>query len=97
MMKYRHKKVINRVAALVLSAIMTFAFAAVGAFSGKEMTAYAKDDVITLRVCNWEEYIDLGEWDRTRRLSLTMEALYLVRIPWLVILKSGTMKPTESV
>ncbi len=70
MMKYRHKKVINRVAALVLSAIMTFAFAAVGAFSGKEMTAYAKDDVITLRVCNWEEYIDLGEWDEDEKIEL---------------------------
>lgn len=23
----------------------------------------AKEDVITLRVCNWEEYIDLGDWD----------------------------------
>ncbi|MCQ2507766.1 MAG: extracellular solute-binding protein [Dorea sp.] len=23
----------------------------------------AKEDTVTLRVCNWEEYIDLGDWD----------------------------------
>ena len=25
--------------------------------------AAAKEQVLTLRVCNWEEYMDLGEWD----------------------------------
>lgn len=37
-----------------------------------KMTALAKndDDVITLRVCNWEEYIDLGEWDEDELIEL---------------------------
>ncbi len=26
-------------------------------------SAAAEDEVITLRICNWEEYIDLGGWD----------------------------------
>lgn len=30
----------------------------------------AKEDVITLRVCNWEEYIDLGDWDEEERMEL---------------------------
>ena len=30
--------------------------------------ALAKEDVITLRVCNWEEYIDLGDWDEEERM-----------------------------
>ena len=36
-------------------------------------TAYAKtsqDDVITLRVCNWEEYMDLGDWDEEETIDL---------------------------
>ena len=32
--------------------------------------ALAKEDVITLRVCNWEEYIDLGDWDEEERMEL---------------------------
>ena len=31
---------------------------------------YAKEDVIKLRVCNWEEYIDLGEWDEEELIEL---------------------------
>ena len=32
----------------------------------------AADDVITLRVCSWEEYIDEGGWsdDEVRRVSV---------------------------
>lgn len=30
----------------------------------------AKEEVITLRVCNWEEYIDLGDWDEEERIKL---------------------------
>ncbi len=29
-----------------------------------------KDEVITLRVCNWEEYIDLGGWKDDERITL---------------------------
>ena len=28
------------------------------------------DDVVTLRVCNWEEYIDLGDWDEDEAMEL---------------------------
>lgn len=28
------------------------------------------DDVVTLRVCNWEEYIDLGDWSEEERIEL---------------------------
>lgn len=30
----------------------------------------AKEDVTTLRVCSWEEYIDLGDWDEEERIEL---------------------------
>ncbi len=29
------------------------------------------DDVIKLRVCNWEEYIDLGDWDEEELIELS--------------------------
>lgn len=31
---------------------------------------HAQDDTVTLRVCNWEEYIDLGDWDEENRIEL---------------------------
>ena len=30
----------------------------------------AADDVITIRVCNWEEYIDEGGWDDDEVIDL---------------------------
>ena len=34
-------------------------------------TSHAKsDDEIVLRVCSWEEYIDLGDWDEEERIEL---------------------------
>ncbi len=30
----------------------------------------AAEDVITLRVCSWEEYIDLGDWDEEEAIEL---------------------------
>ena len=30
----------------------------------------AKEEVITIRVCNWEEYIDLGDWDEDELIEL---------------------------
>lgn len=30
----------------------------------------AAEDVITLRVCNWEEYIDMGDWDEDEVIDL---------------------------
>ena len=34
----------------------------------------AKEEVITLRVCNWEEYIDLGDWDEEDFIELDIGA-----------------------
>ena len=31
-------------------------------------TVQAADNEIVLRVCNWEEYIDLGDWDEEEEL-----------------------------
>ena len=31
----------------------------------------SNDNVITLRVCNWEEYIDLGDWDEDEAIELS--------------------------
>lgn len=47
--------------------------AALGIF-GASAFAFAgcteKEEVITLRVCSWEEYIDLGGWDEEERIEL---------------------------
>ncbi len=39
-----------------------------GSSSGTD--AKDKDDVITLRVCNWEEYIDTGDWSEDEIIDL---------------------------
>ncbi len=33
-------------------------------------TVCAGEEPVTLRVCNWEEYIDLGEWDEDEVITL---------------------------
>ncbi len=33
-------------------------------------TVHAEDDTVVLRVCNWEEYIDLGDWDEEETIDL---------------------------
>lgn len=48
----------------VLAAVCIFTVAAC-AFSG----CAGKEDFITLRVCSWEEYIDLGGWDEAIELE----------------------------
>ncbi len=36
----------------------------------REVNAKEEDDTIVLRVCNWEEYIDLGDWDDDELIDL---------------------------
>ncbi len=36
----------------------------------REVNAKDEDDTIVLRVCNWEEYIDLGDWDDDELIDL---------------------------
>ncbi len=33
-------------------------------------SAAAEEETVTLRVCNWEEYIDLGDWDEDETIEL---------------------------
>lgn len=47
--------------------------AAMGAFALSllsEQTVQASEEPIVLRVCSWEEYIDLGEWDAEEAIAL---------------------------
>ena len=47
--------------------------AAIGIFGASALSFAGcndKEDVITLRICNWEEYIDLGAWDEEERIIL---------------------------
>lgn len=60
-------KVLRRVMAVATAAMMTFLAMVPGT---KIAHAQGNDDVIKLRVCNWEEYIDLGDWDEEERMDL---------------------------
>ena len=51
------KKGIYRAAVMALSSILLCTGLPSFAASGEETPE------VTLRVCNWEEYIDLGDWD----------------------------------
>ena len=42
-----------------------------GSFFTKNLLLQANaEETITLRVCNWEEYIDLGDWDEEETIEL---------------------------
>ena len=58
----------NRMLRKCTSVILSTAFAVTALAGTTQMCltqAQAADDTITLRVCNWEEYIDEGSWDET--------------------------------
>lgn len=57
-------KIIGKINVLILSALMIVSgtAAVTGVFNTNRLTAVAADDTIILRVCNWEEYIDTGDW-----------------------------------
>ena len=62
------RKMRKTVMSLVLVCSFTFSS---GAFTIEAEAATEKDDEeIVLRVCNWEEYIDLGGWDEEERIEL---------------------------
>ena len=64
-------KIIGKINALILSALMIVSgtAAVTGVFNTNRLTAVAADDTIILRVCNWEEYIDTGDWKFIERLG----------------------------
>ena len=57
------KKIIHKIKFLPLLLILFTAILASGCGSKEEGT-------LVLRVCNWEEYIDLGEWDEEELIEL---------------------------
>lgn len=66
MHKKTHKKRLLPIIA-VLAAITIFA--AYVTKDAKEVFAKA-EEAIVLRVCNWEEYMDMGDWDEEERIAL---------------------------
>lgn len=64
----RKKCFVARIRAYFLLAVLFSAF--VGNACFEETVCYAREKVITLRVCNWEEYIDLGHWDDGELIEL---------------------------
>lgn len=62
---------INRIISFVPAAAM-----AVGILSPASVSAASRDQAgdkvpeVTLRICNWEEYIDLGDWDEEETIDL---------------------------
>ena len=62
----------NRTAG-VLAAVSAIILAA-GAVLAAPISAFAADgsgsEEVVLRVCNWEEYIDLGDWDEEETIEL---------------------------
>lgn len=63
----RRKRIYNAVAAF-FSILMLCSGLPVFAVSGKGMQKDVPE--VTLRVCNWEEYIDLGDWDEEETIDL---------------------------
>ena len=55
---------------------------AVGAFPVQAFSAKKKEDVIKLRVCNWEEYIDFGDWDEGDKIDLESAEIIGVNAMW---------------
>lgn len=66
----KRRKRCNAGRLLRLSAVAAAAGVMSAAFGLPAAHAAGKGDVITLRVCNWEEYMDLGEWDEEERIEL---------------------------
>lgn len=86
-------KMLKRVTAVAAATMMTF----LAMVPGTKIThAQGNDDVIKLRVCNWEEYIDLGDWDEEERMDLEMVRRSSVRIRWSMISPSGITRRTAS-
>ena len=49
---------------------LLIAFGAVSAVPVQARAAQEGDKAVVLRVCNWEEYIDLGDWDEEESIEL---------------------------
>lgn len=67
-------KIWNRLASLMMAGVLTLTLVLSGLLKsdpGDSVVMAKQDDsVIKLRVCNWEEYIDLGDWDEEEIIDL---------------------------
>ncbi len=64
------KRTRRKTGMLVLASV-TAAYLALHGMPQNNMQVFAKsEDEIVLRVCNWEEYIDTGDWDEEERIAL---------------------------
>ena len=61
-----YKRIAARLSVTVLAVLLT-AFTLLTALPQQ---AYAAEDTIVLRISNWEEYIDLGDWDEEETIDL---------------------------
>lgn len=71
-MSRRLKGFLSIVALVMAIIILLVAIGVVDIFSMKTNEsegASLNSDIITLRVCNWEEYIDMGDWDEAIELD----------------------------
>lgn len=68
--KICERKLLSCIAAgMMISAYLSLPLVSLA--SEEENTGSSKsDEVVTLRVCNWEEYIDLGGWDEEEAIEL---------------------------
>lgn len=67
LMNVAGKKNAQEMKKAALSVVLVLGAGALAAVWTPEQTL-AADDEIVLRVCNWEEYIDLGDWDEEEEL-----------------------------
>lgn len=65
-------KIFPSVCTASLAAVIALGSAAgaAAAFPVEAAAAGKEDNAVVLRVCNWEEYIDLGDWDEEETLEL---------------------------
>ena len=64
--------VLFRCLALVLTAVICMACIPSQVFAAGEQT-------VTIRVCSWEEYIDLGDWDEEELVELESDEIIGIR------------------
>lgn len=62
------KRTISRAAVLLTIIMLCTAYLPMQAFAAGEET-------VTIRVCSWEEYIDLGDWDEEELIELESDAI----------------------
>lgn len=62
------RKKLRRLVAGMLAGVVVLTS---GIANTKTLHAQEKEDVIKLRISNWEEYIDLGDWDEEERMQLS--------------------------